>query len=89
MADITGTVTCIQVGDDFAFTTINDGAGDSETFILWLSPGSNIPPAVNAYTRVMHSMWISMLREAKANNLTVRVASPSNSAAVSFVQLGT
>lgn len=39
MGSIIGTVTCLQMGGDFAFTTIDDGAGDSETFILWHFPG--------------------------------------------------
>lgn len=90
MADKTGTVKCLQIADDFAFTTI-EGGGSSETFILWFSPGTGggIPADINAFTRVMHSMWVSLLREARAGNLTVRVVSPSGSAAASLVQLGT
>lgn len=90
MADKTGTVKCLQVADDFAFTTIEGGTA-SVTFILWFFPGTGggSPADINAFTRVMHSMWISLLREARAGNLTVRVVSPSGSAAVSLVQLGT
>lgn len=90
MPDITGTVTCLQIGDDYAFTTI-EGCGSRETFILWFFPGTGggIPSDLNAFTRVMHSMWVSILRQARAGNLTVRVVSPNGSAAVSLVQLGT
>jgi hypothetical protein len=90
VADKIGTVKCLQVADDFAFATI-EGGGSRETFILWYFPGTGggIPTDINAFTRVMHSMWVSLLREARAGNLTVRVVSPSGSAAVSLVQLGT
>jgi hypothetical protein len=89
VADKTGNVKCLQIADDFPFTTI-EGGGTSEIFILWFFPGtgSGIPSNINAFTRVMHSMWVSMLREARASNLTIRVVSPSGSAAVSLVQLG-
>lgn len=91
MAQITGTVRCFQVSDDSAFTTIEDNSGAKETFILWFAPGTGggIPQTLTAYTRIMHSMWVSQLREALANNLSVTLTHPSGSAAITAVRLGT
>jgi hypothetical protein len=83
VADIIGTVTCLQIGDDWAFTTIDDGAGDSETFILWY-----FPTELTSFTRILHSSWVSLLREAKTANIQVRVTSSGSSAYVSMMQLG-
>jgi len=90
VAQITGTVRCLQISDDAGFTTIEDGGGTKETFILWFVPGTGagIPSSLTAYTRIMHSMWVSQLREALANNLSVTLTHPNGSAAVSAVQLG-
>ena len=90
MPETIGKVKCLQIADDFAFTTIQAG-GTSETFILWWFPGAGggIPADLTAFTRVMHSMWVSLLREARAGNLTVKVTSPTGSAVVSALQLGT
>lgn len=92
MPSITGNVRCLQVSDDFGFTTIEDSVtGDTETFILWFAPGtgSGIPSNLTAFTRIMHSMWISQLRTAHADNLSITIIHPSNSAAVTTVRLGT
>jgi hypothetical protein len=92
MALITGSVRCISVSDIAAFTTIRDAAtATDETLILWFAPGSGggTPPDLTSFTRILHSMWISLLRDAHANNLTVTVVHPNNSAAISSVRLGT
>ena len=86
MATTTGTVNCISVSENAAFTTIEEAGGDTETFILWF--GSTIPPTINSFTRILHSMWLSLLREAHANNLTVRITHSTGSAIVDGVQLG-
>lgn len=90
MAQIIGTVRCIHVADDLAFTTIDPAAGLSETLILWFAPGTGggIPDDLTAYTRIMHSMWVSLLREAHANDLNVTVLHPDGSAEVTAVRLG-
>lgn len=89
MANITGTVNCFQIADDFAFTTIEDASGDKETLILWFTPGTTIPPFLTSYTRIMHSMWISILRTALANSLVVTLTtSSSSSAEVTMVRMG-
>jgi len=81
MARITGTVSCFEISDDIAFTTIEDATGNREVLILWFNPGSSIPSTLTSYTRIMHSMWISILRTAFANNLIVTLNTPSSSSA--------
>ena len=84
MPTFTGRVTCVQISDSTGFTTVEDSAGDSETFVLY---SGNIPPTVTSFTRIQHSMWLSMLRDAMANGLQVRVIHPSGSAAVTTLRL--
>jgi hypothetical protein len=86
MPAITGTVRCLQISETAGFTTIEETGGTTETFILWF--GTTIPPALTSFSRVVQSMWVSVLREAHANGLTVSVTHPTGSAAVTNVQLG-
>ena len=90
MPTIRGTVDCLQISDDSGFVTIVDSTtGERETLILWFIPGSSIPAILTSYTRVMHSMWISLLREAHTNNGTVSVITSSSTSAVAVtVRLG-
>ena len=90
MPNVTGTVDCLSISEVAGFVTIEETTGDKETFILWFSPGggSGIPPQLNAFTRVLHSMWVSQLREAHSNGLTVTISHPTNSAEVTTVRLG-
>jgi hypothetical protein len=88
VASIEGTVRCVQVGDFAGWTEIEDAAGTREIFILWFDPGNQIPAELTSFTRVLHSMWLSILREAHANNATVTVFHPDNSAEVTDVALG-
>jgi hypothetical protein len=88
--EIIGTVQCMRVSADAAFVTIEEvGTGDTETFILWFLPGTSggIPSSLTSFTRIMHSMWLSLLREARSNNLTVTVVHPTGSAEVTALQL--
>ncbi len=88
MADITGTVRCIRVSEGAGFTTIQDAvSGETETFILWF--GTFIPSELTAFTRVVHSQWVSLLREAHTHNQTVTILHPDGSAEVTVVQVGT
>jgi len=77
-----GTVDCLQVGDDYGFVRITEAGGVKEILILWYSPSE-----VSAFTRVMHSMWLSMLREAMAAGTLVNLTHESGSAFVTFVQV--
>lgn len=83
MAEMTGTVACIRVLDDAGFTQLVDSEGGKEIFILWFGP-----PEVSAFERIMHSMWISMLRKAHANGLSVTVIHPDGQALITSLQLG-
>jgi hypothetical protein len=84
-----GRVNCLRISDTAGFTEIRDAAGNTETFTLWFLPGTGgIPGTLNSFTRVLHSMWVSLLREALAGRLTVRVTHPTNSSEVLNVQLG-
>jgi predicted N-acyltransferase len=84
MATSTGTVTCVQVGDDFGFTTLQVTPTTKETFILWT--GTTTEPPVR--TRIVQSDWIALLRQALADNLTVVVNHQDGSAIATAVQLG-
>lgn len=84
-----GTVECVRVSETAAFTRIQGIDGVDETFILWFNPGVSIPPTLTSFTRIVHSMWLSMLREARASGLPVRISHPTGSGVVSSVQLGT
>ena len=88
MASSTGTVRCVQVGDASGWTQIEDANGTTELFILWFNPGAQIPPTLTSFTRVLHSMWLSILREAHGTNAVVTINHPDNSAEVTYVRLG-
>ena len=90
MPEFRGTVRCVRVSEGSGFTTLENASGGTETFILWFAPGggSGIPPDLTAFTRVAHSMWLSILREALASNLAVTIVHPSSSSVVNAVQLG-
>lgn len=88
MPELTGTVRCVRVGDDLAFTTINEqGTTNRETFILWWT-GISTPLDPPVYLRIIQSDWVSLLREAKAGNIPVTITHDNNSAIVLNVQMG-
>jgi hypothetical protein len=84
MASSIGTVKCVQIGDDFGFTTIEHADATRETFILWT--GTTTEPPVR--TRIVQSDWVALLRQALAENLTVVLNHATNSAIATSVQLG-
>lgn len=90
MPNTTGTVDCLSISEFSGFVMIEENTGNKETFILWFNPGtsSGIPPQLTSFTRIAHSMWVSLLREAVSNNLSVTVSHPTNSAEVTNVRLG-
>jgi hypothetical protein len=83
MAQMTGTVSCIRVFDDAGFIQLVDSSGEAEVFILWFAP-----PEISAFERIMHSIWVSLLREALAGGQPVTVIHPDGNARVTTVQLG-
>jgi hypothetical protein len=88
MPELTGTVRCVRVGDDFAFTTVDEqGVNTSETFKLWWD-GVSTPANPPARTRIAQSNWVALLRQAKASNILVTITYDYNSSVVLNVQLG-
>ena len=90
MATTTGTVACVQISENVGATRINVAGGGSEIFFMWFLPGggTGIPVVLNSFTRVLHSMWVSLLREAQTNNSTVTIVHPATSAEILTVRLG-
>lgn len=83
MASTTGSVVCLQLADDWGFTTIKDATtAVNETFVLWFAPKQ-----ITEFTRVLQSMWVSLLRQAMANSLQVTIGTPDGSAQVSTLEL--
>jgi len=76
MATITGAVECIRLADDIGFVRIRETSGETETLLIWFSPSDP-----SAFTRVLHSMWVSMLRDSITNNKTVTAITSSSSGA--------
>jgi hypothetical protein len=86
MADVietTGKVTCVRVVNDTGFVQLVDAAGVPETFVLW-----SAPEELTAFERIMHSMWVSFLRESLTKGLPVTVVHLDNDARATAVQLG-
>lgn len=83
MASITGIVDCINVADDQGFVSIVDNdTGIIETFIIWVSPTEP-----SAFTRVMHSMWVSFFRDSIDSGRNVTVTTLSTGAFITGVTL--
>jgi hypothetical protein len=83
MAQTIGRVECIQVADDFSFVGIReDGTNDFEAFIVWFAP--ELP---TAFMRLLHSMWLSMLREAFTTGARVRIVHDADSAFIRNLEL--
>jgi hypothetical protein len=88
MPETTGTVRCVRVVDESAFTCIREqGATANELFILWWD-GTLTPTNPPARTRIAQSNWISLLREALASNILVTLTHNENSSLILNVQLG-
>jgi hypothetical protein len=88
VASTTGTVRCVQASEFAGFALIEDAAGERESFILWFNPGTSIPSELTPFTRVLHSMWISLLREGLTNGANVTIFHSEDSAEVTNIQLG-
>jgi len=83
MADATGKVNCVLVGDDYGFTTIDNSATSQlEIFVMWWDPG-DIP----IVDRIRFSMWVAMLRDAMSRCIDVTVSHDDDSADVLSLQL--
>ncbi len=83
MALTSGKVDCLNVGDDFGFVgIIEDGTGDFEAFIIWFAPSNP-----SAFTRVLDSMWLSMLREALTTGDQVQISHDDDSAFINSLRV--
>lgn len=85
MPQFVGTVDCVSVSEGAGFTTLEDADGVKETFILWFA--TTIPSSLTAFTRVLHSMWLALLRDAAANGWSVTISHPTDSAEVTNVRI--
>jgi hypothetical protein len=85
MPQFVGTVNCVSVSEGAGFTTLEDADGGTETFILWFS--TTIPSSLTAFTRVLHSMWLALLRDAATNGWPVTISHPTGSAEVTNVRI--
>jgi len=77
MATITGAVECIRLADDIGFVRIREASNETETLLIWFSPSDP-----SAFTRVLHSMWVSMLRDSITSNKTVTAITSSGGAQI-------
>ena len=71
MPIVNGTVTCLQVEDDIGFAGIAESAPSNTTefFVLWFNPGDP-----SAFTRIMQSMWLSMLKDSLLTGKSVEMS---------------
>jgi hypothetical protein len=78
MPTVTGTVRCVQIGDEFAFTTITEqGTNTRHTLKLWWD-GVSTPANPAARTRIAQSDWVGLLRQAMASNILVTIDYDNN-----------
>jgi hypothetical protein len=82
MAQTIGVVSCLNVGDDFAFVGVTDSNGEVEGLIVWFAPGNT-----TAYQRVLHNTWLGMLKESLSSGAVVRVTHPDDGAYIQSIQL--
>lgn len=59
MPTVIGKVNCLQVQDDLGFMGILENTTNTvEYFVIWNNPGDP-----SAFTRVLQTMWLSLLKE--------------------------
>jgi hypothetical protein len=70
MANVTGRVVGVMVSSDYGWTRIEQEDGSIEKVIVW---------TVEDYAptqRIVHGMWLALLRDAMTNNLIVDALAP-------------
>ena len=82
MPTVQGTVSEIDVFEEYAWVKIED-SGDTETVFIW----SNYAADYSPQQRLVHGAWLSLLREALVNRLQVSVYHPSDSSMMSSLDL--
>ncbi len=75
MPVVNGTVTCLQVEDDIGFAGVAESTlpNRTEYFVLWSNPGDP-----SAFTRIMQSMWLSMLKDSLLTGKSVEMNFDNN-----------
>lgn len=83
MAETIGRVECIQVAEDACFVGIKEEMSNVlEAFIVWFAP--ELP---TAFTRLLHTMWLSMLREAFTTGDLVKIFHHPDSAYINNLEI--
>ena len=73
MPEVIGTVRCVRVVEDSAFTCVTEqGTTNNELFILWWD-GISTPANPPARVRIAQSNWVALLREALASSIQVKI----------------
>lgn len=90
MAVASGSVVCVYVSEPAAFVSIEPERGARETFVLWYESGvgDGVPADLTAFTRIVQSMWLSILREVQSNGTRVTITHRPQSAHVLALELG-
>jgi len=74
MAFSVGTVECIRINVTFSFLAIKESTtGMRETFTLWVNGDEE-----SAFTRILQSMWLSILRDSLVSGTKVRIGRDSS-----------
>ena len=83
MATLKGTVSQLEVYETFAWARIEEASsGDIEKVTVWSEAEDYSPQQ-----RLVHGIWMSILREALVNRLTVEVYHPDDSSLVTSVHV--
>jgi hypothetical protein len=72
MPSVTGRVFDVYVSDGYAWARITDEGGVNTKVFIWSDAIEDYLPT----QRILHGMWLAMLRDALANNLTVDAETP-------------
>lgn len=72
MANVTGRVVEVMVSSDYGWTRIEQEDGLIAKVIIWSEVVEDYSPT----QRILHGMWLALLRDALTNNLIVDAVAP-------------
>jgi hypothetical protein len=72
MPDVTGRVVEVMVSSDYGWTRIEQEDGSIPKLIIWSEVVEDYSPT----QRILHGMWLALLRDALTNNLIVDAGAP-------------
>ncbi len=81
MATVEGTVQEILVFKDYGWVRIEDSGGTTTKVILWSDYVEDYAPTA----RLVHGMWVSLLREAASAGGTVEAIYDSNGSTMEYL----